>query len=153
LTPVSLPPEIQELVDREQIRALTAAYNRAADGVDPDALLVLFTADATVEMHGGADGVARFEGPEIARLTAPYQGQRVHLTTNSTIEIAGELARQRCSLLLCTRSRRRGLAAILTGSYEDELTRTAEGWRFARRIVHVDYANEARLTLAEVNDG
>ncbi len=43
--------------------------------------------------------------------------------------------------------RKRGIAALFTGSYTDDLIRTVHGWRFARRVVHVDFANEARLTL------
>jgi ketosteroid isomerase-like protein len=143
----------QTLTDRIEIQELTARYNRAADGTDPDALLAVFTGDATVEMHGGEAGPAEFVGPELVKLLSPAQGQRVHMTMDSIVEIAGDTATQECSLLLVTRAPRRGITAMFTGRYLDELVRTPDGWRFARRVVHVDYANEARMALANVVEG
>jgi hypothetical protein len=144
---------VQELVDRDEIHRLTARYNRAADGLDPDEVLAVFTADGSLEMRGGTDGDRSFVGPELAQLVAPSAGQRVHMTTDSIIEVDGDRATQECTLLLCTRSRRRGLAAVFTGRYSDELVRTDQGWRFARRVATVDYANEAQLSLANVEVG
>jgi hypothetical protein len=92
-------------------------------------------------------------GPELVKLLAPVQGQRVHMTMDPIIEISGDTATQECSLLLITRAPRRGITAAFTGRYSDELVRTADGWRFARRVVHVDYANEARMALANVVEG
>jgi ketosteroid isomerase-like protein len=144
---------VQKLVDRDEIRQLTARYNRASDGLDAAAVLAVFTADGALEMRGGPDGDKTFAGAELAQLVAPTAGQRVHMTMDSIIEVDGDRATQECTLLLCTRSRRRGLAAIFTGRYSDELVRTDKGWRFARRVAHVDYANEAQLALANVEVG
>lgn len=138
---------IADVLDRFAIAELTARYNRAADGIDPDELLSLFTPDAEIEMRGGTDGIKTFVGAEIASLVAPFPAQRVHMTMDSTIDINGDAATQLCTLLLCTRSPRRHVAALFTGRYADELVRTAGGWRFRRRVIEVDYANEVRMAL------
>lgn len=142
------PQTARAVEDRFAIHDLTARYNRAADGTDVDALLALFTPDAVVEMHGRGDGPASYEGPAISGLVAPFAGQRVHLTTDAIVQLDGDRATQTCTLLLCTRSRSRGVAALFTGRYDDELVRTEAGWLFARRVVHIDYANEGRMPLA-----
>jgi hypothetical protein len=142
----------QLLADRIEIQELTARYNRAADATDPGALLALFTADATVEMTGG-DAPALYTGSELAQLVAPSEDQRVHMTMDATVELDGDTATQECTLLLVTRSRRRGLMGFFTGRYSDELVRTPEGWRFARRVVHVDFSNEGRIALANAPEG
>lgn len=139
---------MRELIDREEIRRLTAHYNRAADGSDPAALRALFTEDGSVELRGGPDGDKAYVGAELEQLLAPWPGQRVHMTMDAITEVDGDRATQECTLLLCTRSRRQGLAGLFTGRYFDELVRTSDGWRFARRVAEIDYANEGRLTLA-----
>jgi SnoaL-like domain len=136
------------LLDRVEILELSARYNRAADGTDPDAIKGVFTRDGVVEMWGRGDGPAVYAGEDLTRLAAPYIGQRTHLTTDSVVVVDGDCASQRSTLLLCTRSRGKQLAALLTGRYEDDLVRTDDGWRFARRTVRIDYANEARMQLA-----
>jgi ketosteroid isomerase-like protein len=146
ITPV--PDALRGLADRHEILELSARYNRAADGTDVPALLDVFSDDAVVEMHGGADGPAVFSGDSLAQLVAPYEGQRVHLTTDAIVSLDGDRATHQSTLLLCTRSKKRGIAALFTGRYDDELVRTTAGWRFSRRLVQVDYANEGRMPLA-----
>jgi ketosteroid isomerase-like protein len=136
------------LADRAAILELAARYNRAADGTDPAAVLAVFTDDGVVEMHGRDDGPAVFAGLELAQLVAPFEGQRVHMTTDPIVVVDGERATHTSTLLLCTRSRRRGIAALFTGRYDDQLVKTSQGWRFARRLVRVDYADEAQMPLA-----
>ncbi len=138
---------VARVLDRIAIVELTARYNRAADGTDPDELLSLFTPDGEIEVRGGTDGAKTYAATEIASLVAPFPAQRVHMTLDATIEINGDTATQLCTLLLCTRSRRRHVAALFTGRYADDLVRTAGGWRFRRRVIEVDYSNEARMTL------
>jgi hypothetical protein len=134
--------------DRIAIQELSARYNHAADGTDPAPLVALFTHDGVLEMRGGPEGDVTFEGPALERLASPRAAQRVHLTMDSIIELDGDRASQISTLLLVTRAPRRGLAALFTGRYHDELVRTPEGWRFSRRVAEIDYAHEARMTLA-----
>lgn len=140
--------ELHALADRAAIATLTARFNRAADGTDPQELLALFTDDGVMEMRGGADGERTFTGPELAALVAPVAAQRVHMTMDAIIEVDGDRASQECTLLLCTRAPRRGVGALFTGRYSDEFVRTTAGWRFRRRVAEVDFANEARVVLA-----
>src|ERR1700743_471201 len=106
---------LQTLADRIDIQELTARYNSAADGTDPGALLAVFTEDASVEMFRSGSQSAVYRGEEIAELVAPAPGQRVHMTMDAIIEIAGDTASQRCTLLLVTRSYSRGVTAFFTG--------------------------------------
>jgi ketosteroid isomerase-like protein len=140
---------LRALADRHEILELSARYNRAADGTDVATLLEVFSEDAVVEMHGGPNGPAVFAGEALTGLVAPFEGQRVHLTTDAIVAVDGDRATQQSTLLLCTRSKKRGVAALFTGRYDDELVRTSDGWRFSRRLVHVDYANEGRMPLAD----
>jgi hypothetical protein len=142
---------LQELADKLSISELAARFNRAADGVDPDAFHDLFVAEGVVVMRGASVGERTYKGPGIGQLVAPSPAQRVHLTTDALIDFDGDRAVHTCSLLLLTRARLRGLAALFTGRYTDEMVRTPEGWRFARRVVDLDFANKARCTLVEVD--
>lgn len=139
---------LQRLIDKDEIHELTARFNRAADGTDPAAIRELFVEDGVMEMRGAFDGIRLFQGAELEQLVAPAADQRVHLTTNPVIDVHGDRATQLCTLLLLTRSRNRDVAAVFTGTYADDLIRTELGWRFERRVVEVDFANEARLQLA-----
>ncbi|MGE3448417.1 MAG: nuclear transport factor 2 family protein [Microbacteriaceae bacterium] len=60
----------------------------------------------------------------------------VHLTMDHRITVAGDTATQECAVVLARRdpSRAPGTSRwVTTGRYHDELRRTAQGWRFARR--------------------
>jgi ketosteroid isomerase-like protein len=129
-----------------EIQELTARYNRAADGTDAAALLALFTDDAEFEMRGRGEPTV-YRGAEIASVIAPAEGQRVHMTMDAIVRVDGETASQECTLLLCTRAPSRAIGAFFTGRYTDELVKTADGWRFKRRVAEVDFANEARFVL------
>jgi hypothetical protein len=135
---------VDELVE---IQHLTARYNRAADGTDPAALLELFVDDAVFEMHGGEPAPTVYRGNEIGGLVARAEGQRVHMTMNAIVTVDGDQATQECTLLLCTRSHAQPIGAFFTGRYADELVKTSGGWRFKRRVAHVDFVHEARFAL------
>jgi hypothetical protein len=144
---------VHALADRVAIQELTAQYNRAADGTDPKALLAVFAHDGSVEMRGRPGTDVVYRGDEIARLVAPAALQRVHMTMDAIIEVHGDRATQVCTVLLCTRAPGRGIGALLTGRYIDDLVRTPVGWRFRRRIAEIDFANEGRITLANATSG
>jgi SnoaL-like domain len=61
----------------------------------------------------------------------------VHMTTDPIIEIDGDRAVQTCTMALGGRTNDRtpGSATYVTsGRYRDELVRTDEGWKFAKRL-------------------
>jgi uncharacterized protein (TIGR02246 family) len=129
------------LVDRTQIRELTARYNRAFDDGDPDAFAANFTEDGVMEIEGGPTTTGRAGLAEMVRHT-PYG--IVHVTVDAIVEVDGDRAVQDVTLLVVARPARdapadkRRSRLQRTGRYHDELVRTPEGWRFARRSVVLD---------------
>lgn len=133
--------DVRWLLDRAQIRELTARYNRAFDDGDPDTFAATFTEDGVMAVTGtfevsGRDGLA-----EMVRHT-PYGV--VHVTVDATVEVDGDRAVQDVTLLVLSRPAKEAgpgaKASTLsnTGRYRDELVRTADGWRFARRTATLD---------------
>ena len=129
------------LVDRAQIRELTARYNRCFDDGDPEGFAATFTEDGVMEVVGGPSTTGRAGLAEMVRGT-PYG--IVHVTVDAIVEVDGDRAVQDVTLLVVARppegvphSERRSRLQR-TGRYRDELVRTAEGWRFARRTATLD---------------
>ena len=70
--------------------------------------------------------------------TSSMGGTR-HLITNNVIAVDGDRATQTCYLTILGQTMNDGAPAIMaTVRFEDELTRTADGWRFVARTLHLD---------------
>ena len=127
---------VQRLIDQLEIRELTARYNRAFDDGDAEAYAATFTPDGRMEATGIPPAVGHGALENLVRLT-PYG--IVHITTDPIIEIDGDRARQQCTLIVANRHRDRSAVTLgTTGRYDDELVRTSEGWRFAKRVAVLD---------------
>ncbi len=129
--------ELHWLADRTRIIELTARYNRAYDEGDAEGFAALFTDDAVMEVVGGF----RVEGHEgLTKMCAGMPWGIMHVTVDPVIEIDGDTAVQRVTLLVLQRADGAGRRSKLssTGRYTDDLVRTASGWRFARRSVVLD---------------
>jgi uncharacterized protein (TIGR02246 family) len=137
----SVDPELQWLADWTRIRELTARYNRAFDDTDTDAFAATFTEDGVMEVVGGFEVRGREGLAEMCRRT-PYGV--VHVTADATIEIDGDRAVQDVTVLVLQRPKpdaapeERHTTIERSGRYRDELVRTADGWRFAKRSVTLD---------------
>ena len=124
--------------DRLAIADLLASYCHAMDASRADLCIRLFAADAVLETPVGAatgrDAIlAWIEG----RLALRPKGFQVgHYLLNPLFaRVDAERIRAR-SMLLYTRqsTEPEGRSELLsTGIYEDEVVRTAAGWRFVRR--------------------
>ena len=129
------------MVDRTRIRELTARYNRCFDDGDPDAFAATFTEDGVMEVVGGPVTTGRAALAEMVRHT-PYGV--VHVTVDAIVEVEGDRAVQDVTLLVVNRPQpdapraERRSRLQRSGRYHDELVRTAEGWRFARRTCTLD---------------
>lgn len=136
-----MDPELRWLADRTQIRELTARYNRCFDDGDAEGFAENFTEDAVMEVAGGFEVKGRAGLAEMCRRT-PYGV--VHVTVDATVEIDGDRAVQDVTVLVLQRPKpdaapaERRTTLERTGRYHDELVRTADGWRFARRSVVLD---------------
>lgn len=122
------------LADKIAIRELTATYNRAVDDGRVDDALQTFVPGGTLEIPGmGAMGD---EG--LRALFGSLQGN-IHATTDAIVDVDGDRARQLCTLLVMVRAPEGGVVRLVTtGRYEDDLERTADGWKFVRRFATLD---------------
>jgi uncharacterized protein (TIGR02246 family) len=131
--------EVRWLLDRAQIRELTARYNRCFDDGDPDGFAATFTEDGVMEVAGTFNVSGREALAEMVRHT-PYGV--VHVTVDATVEVDGDRAVQDVKLLVLARpgpDAAEGRSKLTnTGRYHDELVRTPEGWRFTHRTAVLD---------------
>ena len=132
--------DVRWLIDRTQIRELTARYNRCFDDGDPDGFAATFTEDGVMEVEGTFRVDGRAALAEMVRRT-PYGV--VHVTVDATVEVDGDTAVQDVKLLVLARSgpeAAAGAKSKLTnsGRYHDELVRTPDGWRFRHRTAVLD---------------
>ena len=62
-----------------------------------------------------------------------------HLITNNVVAVDGDRATQTCYLVILGQTMNEGGPALMaTVRFEDVLVRTADGWRFAERTLHLD---------------
>jgi uncharacterized protein (TIGR02246 family) len=127
---------VERVLDHLAIRELTARYNRAFDDVDSEAWADTFTADGVMDYGGSAPIAGR---NALVKMSQATGYGFVHITTDPIIEVDGDRATQRCTVIIANRSKARDRVAIaMTGRYEDELVRTPDGWRFKRRTAVLD---------------
>ena len=135
------PIERTEAADHAAIAALTHLHETAFDAGDVDGHMA--TWGPTLRMrspfgdhddHAGyRDWVTGFS----ERMQA--MGGTRHLITNAAAAVEGETATQTAYLTVLGRTTDGGGPSLLaTARFEDELTRTPEGWRFASRTLHLD---------------
>ena len=129
---------VQELADREAIRDLFALYCERLDEYDIDAMAQVFTEDCVTDY--GADRGGTIHGRQAAhdRIVKSHAAWRRthHQLGQSRIALHGDTAR---SVTYCTAWHERwdGTVESVRIRYVDELVRTAEGWRIARRELWV----------------
>ena len=140
--------------DRLDILEQIGRYSYAADERDAEGLVALFTDDGVIERW-----LTDSEAPEertagSAALRAWAQGHydarpegvqtRHHQRATVFDELVADRARTRTMLLL-TRIGPGDRHPVSTGSgvYHDEWRRTADGWRIARRAIHIDRVRAA----------
>ena len=121
-------------VDEAGVIDLLSAYAVFYDAGDIDALLDLFSPDATYASYlgsytGHADLRANF-----APLVERYDGA-AHMVTNTTVLVTSENEAEAVSYLLAQIQTNDGVAYAFTGTYQDRLERTDGLWRFKSRLV------------------
>ncbi len=134
--------------DRFAILEVIANYSYTYDAKDADAYAALFTEDAVFEVYAGREKPLVYnEGREAIRTWArglheemPEGYQSRHNQSGTVFEELGPDAARTRTMLLGTRrypgDKAPGVSG--TGVYSDEWRKTPEGWRFARRTLHMD---------------
>lgn len=137
---------LRELLDREQIRDLVYNYSFYADSRDPR-LPELFTEDCHFDLGPAAggpvtnreamvrrrrrvseDGPVLFDGRGVVRTS--HNNPNVIITFGNADNALVKTSVCAWHLL------EDGSEPVVWGYYDDEVTRTAEGWRFARRVLY-----------------
>jgi hypothetical protein len=132
---------VARLLDRLAIDDLTSRYNELLDAMRIPELLELWTDDAEFRVEDGDEPVVVRGRDALSAFCLENGSDSVHLTMNAIAEIDGDVATQRCRIILGTRSagREPGSSSWVTSAYyEDRLVRTADGWRFATRTFRAD---------------
>jgi hypothetical protein len=123
--------------DTAAIVAVTHAYCWALDSHAWDDLDQVFTPDASAELGGEFAGLDAIKERVSSVLTLLRASQ--HMVATHQVVVDGDRATCRCYLHAQHVRDLDGLEAqfIVGGRYDDELLRTAAGWRIARRALTV----------------
>jgi uncharacterized protein (TIGR02246 family) len=129
--------EVSWLIDRTKIRELTARYGRCFDDGDAEGFAATFVEDGEMAVGTRPPTKGREALAEMCR-TVPFAV--LHATVDPIIEIDGDRATQRVTVLVYQKAADRSEKPQLTatGRYEDELVRTPGGWLFERRTAFLD---------------
>ena len=129
--------DVSWLIDRAEIRELTARYGRYFDDGDAEEFANLFMEDGSMEVVGGPTTNGRYELTEMCK-QVPWG--TMHVTVDATVEVDGDSAVQVVNIVVLGRpaTRKDKPTFVGTGRYVDDLVRTTEGWRFSKRRVTLD---------------
>ena len=116
--------------DYIEIQQLYARYNNAIDSGDADAYAATFVPDGVFNNFNGHDALVGF----INNYRDNQKGtNRRHWNTNLAIMPSPEGARGTVDLMLVDVSVRPPVIAA-AAKYDDQLVKTADGWRFKKRV-------------------
>jgi 3-phenylpropionate/cinnamic acid dioxygenase small subunit len=127
------------LVDRLEIERLIVKYAWAIDEKDWDALDTVFLPDAYLDYSSNPGGAAGPYGEIrswLEKSLAPFPVTQ-HLVTNIDVTLDGDRATARTMVYNPMGAATRDGPLhyfFLGGRYDDELVRTNEGWRIAKRV-------------------
>ena len=126
--------------DRLEILNLIAGYSHAADGTDAEAYADCFTDDGAFLGRVGMPDESRIAGREAllkfhrAAVARRGEVQNRHIQTNThVVSQTAEAALVRTYLLVMVSRGDKPPEPGLTSVYEDELVKTAVGWRISVR--------------------
>ncbi len=147
------PAAVQEMIDKMEIGELQSRYMYALDWYDAEAYAGVFAEDGVLEFPGGsAKGrAAIFETcvkigafyNKLAEGSAPTKpAHKRHFLSNRVITINGDRAHAVAYWFdLFNDNMGRIPYVPAYGHYDDELIRTAEGWRFTSRKIYNEIAD------------
>lgn len=146
---MSLSPD--EVADRIEIHDLLVRYTAAIDTKDWALLDTCFTPDARVD-YTSSGGIAG-KYPEVRSWLEKALSifpTTIHAISNSRIELSGDRATGRTLVnnpMVLPKGEGGAFVFTVYAYYDDELVRTDQGWRIARRI------EEQVLVTGDVPEG
>jgi uncharacterized protein (TIGR02246 family) len=116
------------------IRSLTERYSAAANRLDAKGMAAVYVEDGEIIALGN-----RFSGrPAIEKVFAETMGIMEvmnQICSGGVIDVAGDHATAHWSVAEFSKRRHADKLEIFIGDYQDELSLTAEGWRFTKRVL------------------
>ncbi len=133
---------IQNVIDQAAIQQLIARYIEAASSGDIEVVGSTYAEDGVWELPAFP---LRTEGrtaikEKIAELLVPME-YLVQIGSPAAITVNGDTATARSSMREGCKFKGQNVAAEILGVYDDDLIRTADGWKFARRTFHMSCFN------------
>ena len=127
------PSLLAQLLDRQEITAVMAAYARWADLNRPERQAATFVEDCRVSYHPGDWIAGRAALTEQLRAALARYVQTSHHVSNIEIDFEGPDTAAAQSAVIAWHRRHDGSEWTLYGRYVDRWTRTEAGWRLAER--------------------
>jgi uncharacterized protein (TIGR02246 family) len=127
------PSLLRQLLDRQAITAVMAAYARWADLNQPEQQAAVFTEDGRVRYHPGDWIAGRAALTEKLRAALAGYSKTSHHLSNVEIDFEGPDSAIAESAVIAWHRRHDGSEWTLYGRYVDRWTRTEQGWRLAER--------------------
>jgi SnoaL-like domain len=127
----------EEMSDRLELQDLLISYSEAIDRREFDELDALFTKDAYIDYRdtGGIEGRYPQVKEWLAETLPAYFERNAHMLGLPAIKLAGDTATARtfCFNPMVLKGDKAKIMQVGVW-YDDEFVRTAEGWRFTRRV-------------------
>jgi len=133
-TDLATSSSIARIIDEHAVQAVLHRYATALDTRDWAKLRSCFAADvvATYDSIGEQRGYEAVE--RLCRRVLEPLAATQHIVSNVEVSIDGDRAAARCNLQSThVRTTPSGDNFVVAGVYTDELIRTPDGWRIARR--------------------
>jgi len=135
---------LQEVSDRLEIHDTITRYSYGLDQRLWKQWDLAFTPDAILDFSTvGLSEMTTAAARELFTKSDPIRHGGQHLLLNTLITLAGDTATARSELLLFTSVKTdvEGKAQLNSGGgwYDDDLVRTADGWRIRRRAAHMKW--------------
>lgn len=130
---MSGPLLLRQLLDRQEITSVMAAYARYADMNQPEQQAAVFTEDCRVRYHAAEWIVGRADLAEKLRTALARYTKTSHHVSNIEIDFEGPDSATAQSAVIAWHRRHDGSEWTLYGRYVDRWTRTEQGWRMAER--------------------
>jgi hypothetical protein len=125
------------MLDEIAIQQTINTYSDGASRADWNQVLSTFTPECIWEIPGLK---ARYrDHAVIQNVMASFVGQMayfVQINSPAIITVEGDKATARSGIRECGKFSDRNEALEILGRYEDELVRTAKGWKFTRRTFY-----------------
>lgn len=121
--------------DRTAIQSLISTYSQAASVGDWDAVLATYQPDAVWDIpHLGLRLEGRDAILDALKGMIVKMDYVIQMNSPALIEVDGGTARARSAIRECGKSKAKNEGFEFLGFYVDDLVKTGQGWKFARRV-------------------